>query len=129
MMRGGPGARPARWWLVGALALLSVMPLACTTDPDVVEDKKCTPTGPDPNKDCIQGYLCKCEQLGCFCRKGATGATSALRETDHAEQAAIEGRLGDLFPSEASPVSRSRIEADRSNRRFLRRQGLQLAEP
>jgi hypothetical protein len=55
--------------LVALLVLLALSCATCRTDDDVVENKRCMPVGTDPNRDCVKGYECRCEQGDCFCRK------------------------------------------------------------
>jgi len=55
-----------------SLLLLALGAGGCTVDDDSVENKPCTPVGADPNKDCVKGYQCLCEQGECRCRKVQT---------------------------------------------------------
>jgi hypothetical protein len=68
-------------FIVTLLLLLATSGAACRTDDDVVENKRCMPVGNDPNRDCVKGYECRCEQGDCFCRKvqGLTPFPSPVR--------------------------------------------------
>jgi len=62
--------------LIAAL-LLALGTAACTVDDDVVEGKRCYPTGSDPNKSCVKGYECKCAFGDCLCQKAEPAPSSA----------------------------------------------------
>jgi hypothetical protein len=89
-----------------SLVLLALGASGCTVDDESVENKPCTPVGADPNKDCVKGYACLCQQGECTCRK-------------------IQTLLAPPTSMNVAPRSRgSQALPEDPNVRFLRRLGL-----
>ena len=99
----------------GLFAIFAAGLSNCTVDDEVIEGKKCVRSISDPNKDCIKGYECLCEQSVCFCRKKADGL---------AEQVSVSSKTEDFVSENPSPAAPSAFAVADPNYLFLQRLGM-----
>ena len=76
LVPGSKGARLGRLVAVGLVMVLGGLS-ACTSD-DALEGKPCDLSAPR-EKQCVAGYVCRCEPEGCFCRREQSMSAAALR--------------------------------------------------